>query len=112
MLGKQESISDWKFDTKDVEAFLVPAGTAVEFFATALHYAPCSRSVFRVAVVLPKRTNFDKPQVHALNSEDSLLTARNKWLLAHKDSDEARNGAHIGLYGGNIDISQVDLKFE
>ena len=112
LLGKQELISDWKFDTKNVEAFLVPAGTAVEFYATALHYAPCSLSVFRVAVVLPKGTNFDKPQIAVLNTEDNLITARNKWLLAHKDSNEAGNGAHIGLNGVNIDIAQVNLKFE
>ena len=112
LLGRQELISDRKFDTKNVEAFLIPAGTAVEFYATALHYAPCSKSVFRVAVVLPRGTNFDKPQIDVLNAEDNLLAARNKWLLAHKDANEAKNGAHIGLDGGNIDIAQCTLKFE
>ena len=33
------------------------------------------------------------------------MTARNKWLLAHPDSDEAKNGAHIGLTGENIDLA-------
>ena len=111
LLGRQDLISNWKFDTKNVEAFLVPAGTAVEFYATALHYAPCSKSVFRVAVVLPRGTNFDKPQIDVLNAEDHLLAASNKWLLAHKDTNEARNGAHIGLDGENIDIVQFTLKF-
>ena len=32
------------------------------------------------------------------------MTARNKWLLAHPDSAEARGGARIGLSGENIDI--------
>jgi hypothetical protein len=114
LLGKQELISDWRFDTGKVEAFLVPAGTAVEFYATALHYAPCSKSnsVFRVAVVLPRGTNFEKPKINVLNAEDKLLAASNKWLLAHKDADEAKNGAHVGLDGVNIDIAQVSLKFE
>ena len=33
-------------------------------------------------------------------------TARNKWLLAHPESKEAKNGAHIGLCGVNIDIKE------
>ena len=38
--------------------------------------------------------------------EDGWMTARNKWLLAHPDSNEAHNGAHIGLRGLNIDIKE------
>ena len=34
------------------------------------------------------------------------MTARNKWLLAHPESEEAKNGAHIGLTGLNIDIKE------
>ena len=34
----------------------------------------------------------------------------NKWLLAHKDSDEAKNkGAYVGLVGKNITFD--DLEF-
>jgi hypothetical protein len=33
------------------------------------------------------------------------MTARNKWLLAHPESAEAKDGAHIGLKGDNIDIA-------
>ena len=40
------------------------------------------------------------------NEEDTWLTARNKWLLAHPESTEAKSGAHIGLTGKNIDISE------
>ena len=36
----------------------------------------------------------------------TTLTARNKWLLAHPDSSEAKTGAHIGLTGKNIDITE------
>ena len=39
--------------------------------------------------------------------EDALLTARNKWLLAHPESNEAKNGAKIGLTGENIDIAAL-----
>ena len=106
LLAKESQIVDGKLDTSVVKAFEVPAGVAVEVYATTLHYAPCQTSDegFRVAVVLPKGTNTEKPVFAAKNEEDSWMTARNKWLLAHKDTDEARNGAHVGLVGENIDI--------
>ena len=36
--------------------------------------------------------------------EDEILTARNKWLMPHPDSSEARSGAKVGLTGINIDL--------
>ncbi len=78
---------------------------AVEFYATALHYAPASDAgTFRVAVVLPKDTNTDKPDIEANNLEDKLLWARNKWLVAHPDAPEAKDGAYVGLVGENVII--------
>ena len=99
---------DGVLDTAKVKAFRVPAGVAVEVYATTLHYAPCHISKeegFRVAVVLPRGTNTAAPGAKPMNEEDTWLTARNKWLLAHPDSAEASQGAHIGLRGENIDIS-------
>ena len=108
LLAKQGQIKDGKLDTSLVKAFRVPAGVAVEVYATSLHYAPCqvSDKGFRVAVILPKGTNTAKPDYVAKNEEDKWMTARNKWLLAHKDTDEARSGAHVGLVGENIDIKE------
>jgi hypothetical protein len=60
-----------------------------------------------VLVALPYGTNTAKPVFAPACREDSLLTARNKWLLAHPDSDEAKNGAVIGLKGKNIDIEKA-----
>lgn len=109
LLGKQTDITpDYHLDTATIRAFLVPAGTAVEVYATTLHYAPCEAKKgagFRVAVVLPKGTNTDKPEIAALNAEDPLLRARNKWLIAHVDASEAGDGAFVGLDGVNIDIA-------
>lgn len=107
LLARQQDIRDGKLDTSSVKAFLQPAGTAVELFATALHYAPCSASKgegFRVAVVLPLGTNTEKPDFKAQNYEDTLMTAKNKWLLAHPDSSEAKSGAVVALTGENIDL--------
>ena len=108
LLAKEDEIEDGKLDTAKVKAFRVPAGAVVEVYATTLHYAPCQLTAdgFRVAVVLPKGTNEAKPVFTAGNEEDTWLTARNKWLLAHPESSEAKSGAHIGLTGKNIDISE------
>lgn len=108
LLAKEDEIEDGKLDTAKVKAFRVPAGAVVEVYGTTLHYAPCQLTAdgFRVAVVLPKGTNEAKPVFTAGNEEDTWLTARNKWLLAHPESNEAKSGAHIGLTGKNIDISE------
>ena len=108
LLAKQDEICDGVLDTAAVKAFRVPAGVPVEVYATTLHYAPCqvSDEGFRVAVVLPKGTNTDKPAFEPGCEEDRWMTARNKWLLAHPESRPAQNGAHIGLRGRNIDIAE------
>ena len=109
LLAKQDEIVDGVLDTEKVKAFRVPAGVPVEVYATTLHYAPCHTCPncgFRVAVVLPKGTNTEKPAFEPKCEEDTWMTARNKWLLAHPDSKEAKNGAHIGLRGVNIDIKE------
>ena len=108
LLALESEITDGMLDTSVVKAFKAPAGVPVEVFATTLHYAPCHLCAdegFRVAVVLPKGTNTAKPDFVPACEEDSWLTARNKWLLAHPDADEAKSGAHIGLTGINIDIN-------
>ncbi len=109
LLAKQDEIIDGVLDTAKVKAFRVPAGLPVEVYATTLHYAPCHTCPncgFRVAVVLPKGTNTAKPDYTPASEEDKWMTARNKWLLAHPESAEAKNGAHVGLTGVNIDIKE------
>ena len=96
-----------RIDTGEVEAFAAPAKTAVLLYETTLHYAPLTApggEGFRVAVVLPRGTNTEKPVIGPQLCEDRLLYARNKWLIAHPDSDEAKNGAFAGLTGDNITI--------
>ena len=110
LLAKKEKIEDGLLDTSSVEAFKVPAGTAVQLYETSLHYAPCQASKsegFKVVIVLPRGTNTSFPEHKVLFEEDKLLRARNKWLLAHKESDEAKDGAVIGLTGENIDIGNI-----
>jgi len=110
LLARQGDIEDGKVDTGLVMAFKAPAGVPVEVYATSLHYAPCESKKgegFRVAIVLPRLTNTQMPEFEPSNDEDKWMTARNKWLLAHPESDEAENGAHVGLVGENIDIAPL-----
>lgn len=110
LLGLQNEIEDGFFDTAKVKAFRVPAGVLVEVYATTLHYAPChvdENDGFKVLVALPQSTNTERPDVPVKTNEDAIMTALNKWLLAHPDSDEAKNGSKIGLKGENIDISAL-----
>ena len=79
ILGKQQDIEeDHTYDTSRMEAFLVPAGTAVEVYATTLHYAPChvKDEGFRCVIVLPRDTNLDMEPVEVKDPEDRLLFAR------------------------------------
>lgn len=103
LIGMEQDIEDdFSYDTGKIEAFLVPAGTMIEVYATTLHYAPCSvdGQGFRCVVVLPKDTNLDLEVKPGVAKEDKLLVARNKWLIAHEDAKI--DGAFNGLKGENI----------
>ena len=107
LLARQGDIVDGKVDTGLVMAFRAPAGVPVEVYATSLHYAPCEAARaagFRVAVILPRGTNTAMPEFEAGCDEDKWMTARNKWLIAHPESAEAKTGAHVGLVGINTDV--------
>ena len=58
LIGHQQDIEkDFTYDTSKVEAFLVPAGTGIEVYATTLHYAPChvNEAGFQCVVCFTKR---------------------------------------------------------
>lgn len=112
MLGSLQDVeADFTYDTSKVEAFLVPAGTAVEIYATTLHYAPChvEDGGFQVAIVLPKGTNYELKAAHAkvengkAPNEDALLAAVNKWLIGHAEGG-LPEGSFLGLKGENLSL--------
>ena len=105
LVGKQQDIQeDFTYDTSKVEAFFVKAGEIVEMYATTLHYAPCSvdGKPFRNVVMLPKGTKTEIDTVFSNMGEDPLMTAKNKWLIAHEDAKI--EGAVNGLKGINIEV--------
>lgn len=117
MLGLLTDVEpDHTYDTSKVEAFLVPAGTAVELYATTLHYAPCHAEAggFQVAIVLPRGTNYPLKGKHAggetageagVSDEDALLTAVNKWLIGHAEGG-LDAGSFLGLKGKNLCLTE------
>ena len=108
MLGRQQDIDYAKntYDTANIECFFVPAGTAVELYATTLHFAPCGIDgrEFRCGVVLPKGTNEPLAFQPDKAGENALLFAANKWLIAHPESGLEKDGACMGLQGENVTL--------
>ena len=105
LVGHQQDITpEFTYDTALVEAFLLPKGTAVEVYATTLHYAPCSvgDQGFQVGIILPRGTNYPLKAEHK-GWEDSLLAAANKWLIGHPEGG-LPEGSHLGLIGENITV--------
>lgn len=107
LLDSIKNIHNNILPSSGVKAFLVPAGTAIELYGTTLHFAPCavSDTGYKSIVVLPAGTNevldeLPSPQC----DEDKLLWMKNKWLIAHKDSAAAEEGAYVGITGTNIEI--------
>ena len=91
MLGLRTDVeADYTYDTAKVEAFLLPAGTAVEIYATTLHYAPCQADEkgFQVAIVLPRGTNniitlFKlNPLVYIVNGYRNAIYG-DEWFFEH-----------------------------
>ncbi|MCM1191525.1 MAG: DUF4867 family protein [Butyrivibrio sp.] len=114
ILGSLQDVEvDHTYDTSKMEAFLIPAGTAVEVYATTLHYAPCSveGKGFQVAIVLPRGTNYPLKASHpkasgtTTDNEDCLITAVNKWLIGHAEGG-LDAGSFLGLKGKNLDINE------
>lgn len=102
LLGTQKDIHDGILDSGDVRAFLLKKGQAVVLSPYTLHFSPCklSEDGFRCAIILTDKTNMDLP----CKVNDKALWKVNKWLLAHKDTIQAKSGAYIGISGENIKV--------
>ena len=102
LLATQEDIKNGQIDSKDAKAFYISKGTAVVLYPYTLHFSPCrvNDDGFKCAIILTEGTNRDL----LVKPNDPKLWKENKWLLAHKDSNQARLGAYIGIVGENIEI--------
>ena len=108
LLGSEQDVEDdFTYDTSKMEAFAAPAGAVIELYGTTLHYAPCNaegKDGFRVVIILPKGTNTDAPKLSGKFAEEKLMTAKNKWLIAHEESGLGADGAFVGLKGENLTV--------
>lgn len=114
MVGRQQDIApDGTYDSGLVELFYVPAGLAVEFYATTLHYCACHvrEGGYAHATFLPRGTNYPLDrQATGVTQEDQILFARNKWLLAHKDGGFAPDYP-VRLLGENLTLTPDHWQF-
>lgn len=104
ILGKRSDIDGERLDSARMKAFLVPAGVALEVYATTLHFCPCevSESGFGCVVGLLRGTNTP------LNTpvSDKLLFRNNKWIIAHDENEGLiSKGVVPGIYGTNYKIN-------
>ena len=102
LLGTQQDVVSGVFDSSKAKAFLLKRGETVCLNPYTLHFSPCKLSPkgFRSAIILSDKTNMDLEEL----KRDAKLWKVNKWLLAHKDTVQAQNGAYIGIAGENIKI--------
>ncbi len=106
ILGNKDDIVDGIIDSSTLKTFYVKKGTAVILYPYTLHFSPCKVDAngFRCVIILSDKTNMDLP----FASKDKKLWKVNKWLYAHKDSNQANLGAYIGIKGENIKIEYKD----
>ncbi len=107
LLARQQELEDFRLDTSRVRGFFLPRGTAVELFATTLHYAPCGAEAgrgFQMGCVLPRGTNGPRPDAAVCGAEDRLLWGRNKWVIASEGTEEASQGAFVGIRGAAVEL--------
>ena len=103
ILGHIWEVEDNKIDVSKFKAFYLPAGTAVEVYATTLHYCPCEveKGGFGCVVGLPGDTNTALKE----SVNNPLIYQRNKWIISHPDNKRlVEAGAIAGIKGKNIGI--------
>ena len=103
ILGHVWDVKDGTIDSSKFQAFYLPKGTAVEVYATTLHFCPCEVQAegFGCVVGLSQGTNTDLQ----IQPKDKKLFRKNKWIIAHQDNAglQAR-GVIAGITGENYQI--------
>lgn len=103
ILGHIWDIKDGKIDSSSFKAFYLPKGTAVEVYATTLHFCPCEaeKGGFGCVVGLPLDTNTPLD----VTPDNPLLFRKNKWIIAHEENTPLINrGVISGIAGENFEI--------
>lgn len=113
LLGCLQDLDEhFNYDTGRMEAFYIPQGLAVEFYATTLHYCACHvhEEGYSHATFLPKGTNCPvKGAFTPETEEDYLLAAKNKWMLVHREGGFGEK-LPVKLRGENLTVEQSDWR--
>ena len=108
LLAKRGDLdADGRLDAKKVKAFYLPAGKMIEVYSDSLHFCPCEvgKEGFSCVVGLQRGTN---EPLDAGEAHDPLVTAKNKWLIAHESlKGMIEHGVFNGIYGENWEIHTV-----
>ena len=100
LLAHVWEIKNDKIDSSLFRAFYVPKGTAVEVYATSLHFTPCevSEKGFGCVVALPTGTNTPLDE----KADDPFLFRKNKWIICHEENQGLiERGVVPGITGCN-----------
>ena len=103
ILGHVWDIKDGTIDSSKFQAFYLPKGTAVEVYATTLHFCPCevSEDGFGCVVALSEGTNTDLQ----IQPKDAKLFRKNKWIICHEKNEALlARGVVPGITGINYKI--------
>ena len=103
ILGHIWDMENLETESSKFTAFYLPAGTAIEVYATTLHFCPCEveNGGFGFVVGLPLGTNTPLET----EASDPLLFRKNKWLIAHNDNKGLIDrGVLPGISGENFKI--------
>lgn len=107
LLGKIQDMRDDHYNSKNIAAFFVPQNTAIELYATTLHFSPCKvhSEGFKAIIILPSGTNYSLDESVPKNK---LIAAKNKWLIAHADATRlVERGVLVGIEGVNLEVKIV-----
>ena len=103
ILGHVWDVKDGAIDSSKFEAFYLPKGTAVEVYATTLHFCPCEVEAegFGCVVGLSEGTNTDLQ----IQPEDKKLFRKNKWIICHENNEALKaRGVVSGITGINYKV--------
>ena len=104
ILGHVWDVKEDKIDSSMFQAFYLPKGTAVEVYATTLHFCPCevSEEGFGCVVALSQGTNTDLQ----IQPADKKLFRKNKWIICHEQNEALlARGVVPGITGINYKVA-------
>ena len=104
ILGHVWDVKNGTIDSSRFEAFYLPKGTAVEVYATTLHFCPCEVQTegFGCVVCLSEGTNTDLQ----IPCKDKKLFRKNKWIICHESNEALQaRGVVPGITGINYKIA-------